>query len=90
MKFVYSLFSEKGEISSMRVMSMISLLISGYVAIYGLTTHADMGGLAVLCGVFLSAAFGGKTAQKMIETKRTDTLTNNQVKENLSELKLSN
>jgi hypothetical protein len=70
--FLRDLFSDKGSVSMVRVMSFIAILISGYVAIYGLNSHADLNGLAMLCGVFLSAAFAGKVSQKMVETKITD------------------
>jgi uncharacterized membrane protein YfcA len=68
-KFLKSLFSENSDVSSVRVMSMVSLLIAGYIGVYGLTTKADLDGLAMLCGVFLTAAFGGKVGQKFVETK---------------------
>jgi hypothetical protein len=72
MRFLHELFSDKGSVSMVRVMSLIAIIISGYVAIRGLEMHADINGLAMLCGVFLSAAFAGKVTQKMVETKITD------------------
>jgi hypothetical protein len=67
--FLREVFSEKSTISSLRIMSMIALLMSGYIAVRGLETHSDLSGLAMLCGVFLGAAFGGKVAQKSVEVK---------------------
>jgi len=60
MKFLKSLFSEKSEISAMRVMAMISLFIGGYLAITGKDASVS---------IFVLAAFGGKFAQKAVETK---------------------
>ena len=68
-QFLRDMFSEQSNISSMRVMSMIALLVSSYLAIYGIDSKADLNALAVLCSVFLGAAFGGKVAQKFAETK---------------------
>jgi hypothetical protein len=62
-------FDEKSPISSMRIMSMMSLVLAGWIAVRGLETHADLSGLTMLCGAFLSAAFGGKVFQKSIEIK---------------------
>lgn len=70
-RFLRDLFSDKGSVSMVRVMSLIAIIISGYIAIRGLEMHSDINGLAMLCGVFLSAAFAGKVTQKMVETKVT-------------------
>lgn len=67
--FLKALFSENSGVSSMRVMSMMSLIIGGYIAIHGLDTKADLVGLAALAAVFVSAAFGGKVMQKSIEMR---------------------
>lgn len=64
-----ALFSEDSGVSSTRIMSFISLLIGGYLAIHGLDIHADLMGLAALCGIFVGSAFGGKVWQKSIEVK---------------------
>ena len=63
------LFSENSSISSMRVMSMISLLIGGGIAVYGVYMAKDLSGLAALVGIFVGSAFGGKLIQKNFETK---------------------
>lgn len=59
--FLKSLFSEKSDISAMRVMAMISLLIGGYLAIIGKDTSVS---------IFVLAAFGGKAIQKGIEVSK--------------------
>jgi Na+(H+)/acetate symporter ActP len=64
-----ALFSEQSKVSSTRVMSFISLLIGGYLAIHGLDVKSDLVGLATLVGVFVGAAFGGKVWQKKIEVE---------------------
>jgi hypothetical protein len=71
-RFLRDLFSDRGGVSMVRVMSLIATFIAGYVAIRGLEEHADLNGLAMLCGTFLGAAFAGKVSQKMVETKITD------------------
>lgn len=83
MKLVSAILSDNSHISSMRLMSLISLIIAGYIAIYGISTKADLNGVAMLCGVFLTAAFGGKVAQKMSEVK----VTGNSITQNIDELK---
>jgi hypothetical protein len=75
LKFLKDILSEKSPISSMRLMAFVALLISGYVAIRGLETHADLSGLAMLCGTFLACAFGGKVAQKSVEVKSASNTT---------------
>lgn len=60
MRFLKNLFSEKSDISAMRVMAMISLLIGGYLAFTGKDASVS---------IFVLAAFGGKFAQKVVETK---------------------
>ena len=63
------LFSENSSISSMRVMSMISLLIGGGIAVYGVYQGKDLSALSVLCAVFVGSAFSGKVGQKFAESK---------------------
>jgi hypothetical protein len=66
------LFSENSGISSMRVMSMMSLLIGAYLAIHGIDKDVDLNALAILCSVFIGAAFTGKVAQKFAEKKEKE------------------
>lgn len=60
MNFLKNLFSEKSEVSMMRVLALISLLIGGYLAIMGKDSSVS---------IFVLAAFGGKFAQKVVESK---------------------
>lgn len=62
MSFLKNLFSENGSISMMRLLSLISLLIGGYLALSGKDTCVS---------IFVLAAFGGKVAQKVVEAKKT-------------------
>lgn len=64
---IKQLFSESSGISSMRVMSMIALLIAGTIALLGLYKTTDLTGLSMLVGAFLASAFGGKVFQKAQE-----------------------
>lgn len=59
MKWVRSLLSSSSDVSMMRVMSLLSLLIAGVLAFKGMDTSVS---------VFVYAAFGGKFAQKYLET----------------------
>ena len=68
--FIANLFKENGDVSSIRVMSMISLLIGGYIAIQGLHSDKPLNDVAILCGVFVGAAFTGKVMQKAVELKQ--------------------
>jgi hypothetical protein len=58
-----------GDPSSMRVMSFLSLITGIVLASVGLAVGKDLSSLAVLSGVFVGAAFGGKAAQSSIENK---------------------
>ncbi len=72
MKFIKSLLSEKGDISMVRVMSLICCFAALGIAIHGINRNViDYSGLSMLCGTFLGAAFAGKVAQKSIEAKET-------------------
>jgi Na+(H+)/acetate symporter ActP len=57
-QFIKDLFSENSSVSMMRLMSLVSLLIGGYLAIKGKDASVI---------VFVTAAFGGKVIQKQIE-----------------------
>ena len=69
MGFLHDLFSENSNVSSMRVMSMMSLSAGIFVACYGLYIKSSPDSLAVLSGVFVAAAFGGKVTQKAVELR---------------------
>lgn len=73
--FLIELFSEKGKISSMRAMAFLALVIGGFISIYGMTQeNPDYSGIAILAGMFVGAAFGGKVLQKHAEkTENTPT-----------------
>lgn len=58
MNFLSALFAENGSVSMMRVLSLLSLLIGGYLAIIGKDVSVS---------IFVLAAFTGKVAQKALE-----------------------
>ncbi len=60
MSWIKSLFSEEGNVSMMRVLSLVALLTGCGLAIAGKDTSVS---------VFVTAAFGGKVVQKLIENK---------------------
>lgn len=70
-KFAKAMFASKSEVSSMRVMCMFSLGIGSALATYGIVHDRDLSALAVLCSIFVGAAFGGKVGQKFAENKET-------------------
>ena len=69
MKFITAMFSEKGDVSMMRVLSFMSLCIAAYLAISGKDASVS---------VFVVAAFGGKVSQKFIEARNPSLTDNNQ------------
>ena len=68
--FIKKLLSERSQYSSMRLMSILSLLVASALAFIGLHKGVDLGSLATLCGVFLGAGFVGKATQKFAENKQ--------------------
>lgn len=71
-KILIALFSESSEISAMRFMSILALIIAGYLAIYGIQNKSDLSTLSILCSVFVGAAFTGKVMQKKVEVTRPE------------------
>ena len=70
MEWIKSVFSENGSVSMMRLMSLMCCIAAIVIAFVGLSKALpDYSGLSLLCSAFLTAAFGGKIAQKSIETK---------------------
>ncbi len=68
MKWIKDLFSEKSDVSMLRLMSLICCLAAIGIAIHGINRPVvDYSGLTMLCGAFLSAAFIGKVTQKKVE-----------------------
>lgn len=68
-KFITELLAENGQISTMRVMSLIALFIGSFLALYGIYENKDLSGVAQLVAVFVGAAFTAKVTQKLVETK---------------------
>jgi len=62
MSFVRALFSESSDVSMMRLLSLISLLVGAYLALKGHDTSVP---------TFVYAAFGGKAVQKYIESRKS-------------------
>lgn len=60
MNFLRNLFSDSGNISMMRMLSLISLLIGGYLALSGKDSSVS---------IFVISAFTGKVIQKAVESK---------------------
>lgn len=61
-------FSEDSKASMLRLMSLISCITAVILAVIGMCKNQiDYSGLSLLCGTFLSMAFGGKILQKRTE-----------------------
>lgn len=67
-----ALFSESSQFSMVRVMSLLSLAVGSYIALYSVYHRKDLIGVAELCAVFVGGAFAGKVAQKFIENKEEE------------------
>lgn len=57
-KILFAMFSEDSSISMMRIMALTSLLLGAYLALKGQNDCV---------AIFVTAAFGGKAAQKYVE-----------------------
>lgn len=68
MSFFQKLLSESGDVSCMRLMSLLSLLVGAALALYCLHKGTDIAGATPVISVFVGAAFGGKVWQKYAET----------------------
>lgn len=55
----------------MRFMSVVSLLIAGFIALYALCKGVNLNDTTPLVSVFVGAAFGSKVWQKAYELKIT-------------------
>lgn len=70
-KFILEMFSEKGSVSMMRVMSLLCCFAAFGVAMHGLSRpQIDYSGLSMLVTSFLGPAFAGKVLQKRQESVR--------------------
>lgn len=70
MRLLVQLFSENGNVSMMRIMSLLACLAAIGIAIAGMLQPViDYSGISMLAGTFLAAAFAGKALQKGSEVK---------------------
>lgn len=67
--FLTEILKERGDLSSMRLMSLFSLFMGALIACYGIYENKDLTGTAALVSIFVVAAFGGKIGQKITENK---------------------
>jgi len=72
MKFIKELLSESSNVSTMRLMSLFSVLVGAGVACYGIYQGKDLGGVAQVTAVFVGSAFSAKVVQKYREIKKTE------------------
>lgn len=71
MNIIKELLSDKSSISSMRLMSLISLICGCGLGWYGLYSGKDLIGLSALCSAFIAPAFAAKFGQKLVENKNS-------------------
>lgn len=69
-RWLMLLTSADDGVSTMRLMALLSLLAGTGIALWGIAKGADLNGLAVLVGVFVGSAFGGKAIQKGFEKRK--------------------
>ena len=67
MSMFRNIFSASGNISAMRIMAFIALIVAAFVAVYAVLFDKDLAAASVLAGAFLAAAFGGKALQSFSE-----------------------
>ena len=70
--FLTALFSDSGNVSMVRVLSLICVLTASGIALYAVSKGTDLSGISILCGTFLGAGLGAKVAQKSMEVKNGD------------------
>lgn len=70
MEFIKSILSSEGDMSAMRVMSLLSLFAGICIAIYGMKTGQDLAQLSILVSSFVTPAFLGKVIQAKIEAPK--------------------
>jgi len=68
-QFLKKLLSNSNEVSTMRLMSIYSLLVGSAIGGYGVYANKDLSSLAEICGVFVGSAFAGKSISKFTESK---------------------
>lgn len=68
-KFIIKLLSTSGDVSTVRLMSVCSLLAGIAIGLYGVYKGKDLSGIAQVCGVFVGSAFAAKVGQKFVEGK---------------------
>lgn len=68
--FVLKLLSSSSEVSTTRLMAILSLIVGCGIGIYGAIHSKDLSGTAQLCAVFISSAFAAKIGHKYIESKK--------------------
>lgn len=66
---IKDLFSNKSELSSMRVMAFIIVLTACAVSIMGIVLNRDIVEIAALVAALLAGAFGGKVGQAKYEAQ---------------------
>lgn len=69
---ILELLSPKGQLSSLRALSFISLALGGYIGVTGIHSDKNLADVAILVSVFVGAAFGGKVMQKREESKKNN------------------
>ena len=67
--WLHELLSEGGNVSTMRVMSLLCVLTSCIISIVAIIIHAELMGTSILVGALLTPAFTGKIMQKSKETE---------------------
>lgn len=69
--FLMALLGERGDVSTVRVMSLWSMVIGSVIALHAVfACKAIPPGVIELVGIFMTAAFAGKVMHKHAENKQ--------------------
>lgn len=65
--FLKALLSDTGDVSMLRVLALVSVLMGAALGLIGILMGKDLGGVAQVCAVFVTSALAAKVGQKFIE-----------------------
>ena len=69
-KFISQLFSDSGNVSMTRLLSLMCCINATVIAMWGIAKGTNLSDLSMLCGTFLACGMGAKVSQKWIETNK--------------------
>lgn len=70
MSWIRDMLSPDSEVSCMRAMAQEALIFAFIIGVVGMYMKEDLTKVAILCGVFVTPAFAGKTMQSKYENNQ--------------------